>query len=587
MTGKRRLTKSLNTLDTIKQNNPIEFPGILGAQFKGQTLVDVPNREGYVYVRLRSNLNEVLQAYNSEVSPVYGLPVIVVRDATGNRYIVKGRDLGMYGNWGTSAYVPRHGAQHSFPDNGWGGDIVWVYGRQFTPLCVTPATGSSGGNYVFVNPYIYYLDRNWDYAGGVATPNLLGYKPTNNEAKLILVYLDGSGIVQTLEGSNFPATDTTYDLIIPHLPSLPNGSCVPLGAVRLTSGTSIISWNEIFDLRPLVDWWSGSGSSGGGGATTLDELTDVDAASPNNGDVLMWDDGASEWINSPITTGSSSTEIRIPIDGFGKGAAKPTETVLGNWFGYAFSINDLGYFSFEVPEDWDGTSDIDLALHYYIDEAYSTHSGSVRFAAIRTIITEDGTETVDGSTATINGDDKTIPITAKALDEYEIEIPAATLALHDVIGFQLKRVALSAGANPTAEPVIVGMEGEYKRAALVGTPGIGVRQTIFTFPGALTVSYSPLRVYNKLGTAQTISQVFLSAGTAPVGDDVIVDIHKDGTTIFTNQAHRPLILDGANSGNTTTIDVAGWADGEYLVAYVDQIGTGTAGSDLVVHVIHS
>ena len=256
MTVKKRLTKSLNSLDSIKQNNPIEFPGILGSQFKGQTLVEVPNRLGYVYVRLRSNLNEIVQAYNCMVSPVLGLPVIVVRDTTGNKYTVKGRDLGMYDNWGNSAYVPRHGAQHSFPDNNWGGDIVWVYGRQFTPLCVTPATGSSGGNYVFVNPYVYYIDGIWDYAGGVATANLLGNKPTGSGAVPVLVYLDGTGTVQTLAGSNFDEADTTIQLMLPHLPALPDTSSVPLGVVRLTSGTSAISWNEIFDLRPFISWWT-------------------------------------------------------------------------------------------------------------------------------------------------------------------------------------------------------------------------------------------------------------------------------------------------------------------------------------------
>lgn len=256
MTGHRRLTKSLDRLDTIKQNNPIEFPGILGAQFKGQTLVDVTNRSGYVYVRMRSNTNEIIQAYNSNVSPVYGLPVIVVRDTTNNRYIVKGRDLGKYQNWGGSPYSPRHAAQHSFPDNDWGGDIVWVYGRQFTPLCVTPATGSAGGNYVFVNPYVYYLDGIWNYAGGVATPSLFPNKPSDGNAVAVLIYLDASGDVQTIAGSGFSSANTTIDSMLPFIPALPNASSVPLGLVRLTSGTSSISWNEIFDLRPFISWWT-------------------------------------------------------------------------------------------------------------------------------------------------------------------------------------------------------------------------------------------------------------------------------------------------------------------------------------------
>ena len=251
MTGHRRLTKSLDNLDAIKRNNDIEFPGILGSQFKGQSLVEVPNRDGYVYVRLRSNLNEILQAYNSNVSPVFGLPVIVIRDSTANRYIVKGRDLGQYANWGGSAYLPRHGSQHSFPDDNWGGDVVWVYDRQYVPLSISPVSGTSTGH-VFVNPDVYYWNGDWLYAGAVETPDLLPYKPTGTTAKLILVYLDVSGSVQIAEGSGFDVSYTTTAQIIPYLPAIPGDGVVPLGAVRLVSGTSTISWTEIYDLRPIV-----------------------------------------------------------------------------------------------------------------------------------------------------------------------------------------------------------------------------------------------------------------------------------------------------------------------------------------------
>jgi hypothetical protein len=112
-------------------------------------------------------------------------------------------------------------------------------------------------------------------------------------------------------------------------------------------------------------------------------------------------------------------------------------------------------------------------------------------------------------------------------------------------------------------------------------------QTIFTAVGTLTVGNNPLRVYNKLGVNQTISEVFLSVGTAPTGSGIVVDIHKGGTTIFTNQTHRPQIIAGANTGNTTTIDISSWGTNEYLTAHIDNIGSATAGSDLVIHVIHT
>lgn len=110
-------------------------------------------------------------------------------------------------------------------------------------------------------------------------------------------------------------------------------------------------------------------------------------------------------------------------------------------------------------------------------------------------------------------------------------------------------------------------------------------QTILTVSGSLTVASNPLRVYNKLGVSQTISEVFIAVNTAPTGANVIVDVNKNGTTIFTNQANRPEIAASANTDSTVSIDVATWAAGEYLTIDVDQIGSALPGSDLVVHII--
>jgi hypothetical protein len=49
-------------------------------------------------------------------------------------------------------------------------------------------------------------------------------------------------------------------------------------------------------------WSFGEGGSGSG-ATSLDELTDVNAPSPADGDVLTWDDSAGEWVSAAPTGG--------------------------------------------------------------------------------------------------------------------------------------------------------------------------------------------------------------------------------------------------------------------------------------------
>ena len=118
-----------------------------------------------------------------------------------------------------------------------------------------------------------------------------------------------------------------------------------------------------------------------------------------------------------------------------------------------------------------------------------------------------------------------------------------------------------------------------------GDTGMATRQTLLTISGDLTLVSNPLRIYNKLGATLTISEVFIAVNTAPTGANVIVDVNKDGTTIFTNQANRPEIAASGYTDSTTNIDVASWAVGEYLTIDVDQIGSTLPGSDLVVHII--
>lgn len=83
----------------------------------------------------------------------------------------------------------------------------------------------------------------------------------------------------------------------------------------------------------------------------------------------------------------------------------------------------------------------------------------------------------------------------------------------------------------------------------------------------------------------TIVKVKLYARTAPVGAALIVDVNKDGTTIFTTQGNRPSIADGANTGDSGTPDVTALAEGDRLDVDIDQVGSTTAGSDLTIEVV--
>lgn len=93
-----------------------------------------------------------------------------------------------------------------------------------------------------------------------------------------------------------------------------------------------------------------------------------------------------------------------------------------------------------------------------------------------------------------------------------------------------------------------------------------------------------MRVYNEYGVPRTINRVFASVDTVPVGADIILDILKNGSSIFADPSDRPIIADGANTGATTTIDDAVWGEGDYLQMEIVQVGSSVSGSDLTVHI---
>ena len=109
-----------------------------------------------------------------------------------------------------------------------------------------------------------------------------------------------------------------------------------------------------------------------------------------------------------------------------------------------------------------------------------------------------------------------------------------------------------------------------------------VGQFILPCTGELSVGtdVSPLPIF--AGATLTITEVYAYVKTAPVGASLIVDVNKNGTTIFTNQSNRPTIASGSNSDTSGAPDVTSLSKNDVLTIDVDQIGSSTAGSDLIV-----
>lgn len=97
--------------------------------------------------------------------------------------------------------------------------------------------------------------------------------------------------------------------------------------------------------------------------------------------------------------------------------------------------------------------------------------------------------------------------------------------------------------------------------------------------GALTTGVKQIM---RLPFAGKVTYVTAAVGTAPAGASIILDINKNGTTMYTTQGNRPTIAAAGTYVTATNPDVTTWAAGDRLELEVDQKGSGTAGSDLTV-----
>jgi len=259
---KKNLHRQVKGILEDKSDKLNLISGQLGITINGAKTVQVSGREGYVWVRLRGSQSELIQAYNASVSPIYDLPVLVTRQ--GNKYSVYGRDIERYENWGDTPYLPKHGTQHSFaPELGLGGDVTWVYSKQIMPMLAMPS-GTSGAAQGVISSFTYRdYDGAWKLIGDAGTDNILLAKPTNNQARMMTLYWDlDSSTSAMVTGSLFDASITGTSYIVPYLPEITNSRHLPIAGIRLVSGTSIIGWDNIYDLRQLFATAANAGSGG-------------------------------------------------------------------------------------------------------------------------------------------------------------------------------------------------------------------------------------------------------------------------------------------------------------------------------------
>lgn len=117
----------------------------------------------------------------------------------------------------------------------------------------------------------------------------------------------------------------------------------------------------------------------------------------------------------------------------------------------------------------------------------------------------------------------------------------------------------------------------------VGGGYLRIEVLAFTKQGALSITTNASE-FPIAGGIFTLDSVAARVVVPPTGSSVILDILKNGTSVFTNPADRPTIQSGANNASTTLPAGIMFADGDYLEINIVAVGSTTPGDTLTAAV---
>ena len=113
----------------------------------------------------------------------------------------------------------------------------------------------------------------------------------------------------------------------------------------------------------------------------------------------------------------------------------------------------------------------------------------------------------------------------------------------------------------------------------------GVKTLSFYIDDTLEVEESAMSIIAPQNL--TITEIKVAVSTAPTGANLVVDVNKNGTTVYTTQDNRPTVTAGDTSATATDPDVTSISAGDVISIDIDQIGSTVAGANLSVAVICS
>lgn len=146
-----------------------------------------------------------------------------------------------------------------------------------------------------------------------------------------------------------------------------------------------------------------------------------------------------------VTVGAYARSVTIPSGQATVGATAPTATTVGTFRALGFDANnELAYMNVEVPEDWDGISDMTLKIYYFTTNGDPVQDGETIKIDVDYRSIAEGEAIDNGNAVSItNTYTATGAQTDKEMFEQEITIDFdhgdQPLTAGDIIGFLFNR----------------------------------------------------------------------------------------------------------------------------------------------------
>lgn len=245
-----------NSTKDFKINKPtrIAFMGD-GRGLAASNLI-VPNEPTSIYVRSTLETKQHFTVTNSNVTPEFNKPVILGytdHDPTQEQVLaVHDASIKFMGSAASrfSSSTNNHRVQHQ-----WGGaDVVFADQRQLLPGLCTPT--NPPGMTVQLNAFVYFYGT-WDRFPGEVSADFTQWKPASDSRYILVSFNPTSQLVEYTLGEEFE-TGGLGEIFgrFGFIPAVP-GDSYPLGAILLTSTTTIIDWNaastdNLMDVRLII-----------------------------------------------------------------------------------------------------------------------------------------------------------------------------------------------------------------------------------------------------------------------------------------------------------------------------------------------